>query len=95
MRQRVELHGVLRPIEPHLDPIPFDGDALGQAHQLRAERLDGQLHADPGQPRLPELADQVLPTFLLDTERRRGTHASPLRALREAVLERNREGRTA
>ena len=30
---------------------------LGQARELRAEGLDGQLHADPGQPRLPEVAD--------------------------------------
>ena len=57
------LHRLLRPAEPHLDPLPRNRHPLGQARQLRVEGLDGKRHPDPGHPRLPEFGDQAIPTF--------------------------------
>ena len=45
--QRVEpFHRLLRPVEPHLDPVPKNRHPLGQARQVRVEGLDGK--ASPG-----------------------------------------------
>ena len=41
---------------------------LGQARQLRGEGLGGERHPDPGQPRLPELGQEPLPSFFFSAE---------------------------
>ena len=47
MGQRVQPpHGLLRSVEPHLDPVPRNRHPLGQARQLRVEGLDGKRHPD-------------------------------------------------
>ena len=49
--QRVEpRQGVLRPVEPHLDPPALDRHPIGQVCQLRAHGLGGHLEPEPGQP---------------------------------------------
>ena len=64
--QRVEpFHRLLRPVEPHLDPVPKNRHPLGQARQLRVEGLDGKRHPDPGHPRLPEFGHQPRPSLPL------------------------------
>ena len=69
MGQRVQPpHGVLRPVEPHLDPVPINRHSLGQARQLRVEGLGGERHSDPGQPRLPEPGQEPLPAFFFAAE---------------------------
>ena len=66
VHERIEpFHRLLRPVEPHLDPVPKNRHPLGQARQLRVEGLDGKRHPDPGHPRLPEFGHQPRPSLPL------------------------------
>ena len=60
--------GILRAGEAHFDPVPRDFDALGQAGEPSLERLDRHGHADPGQPRRPELGQEPLPACCFAAE---------------------------
>ena len=60
--------GLLRPGEPHVDPVPRDVDALGQAGEPSLERLDRNGHADPGEPGLADRGDDPVAARLLAAE---------------------------
>ena len=62
--------GVLRPVEPHLDPPTLDRHPIGQARQLCAHGLGGHLEPESGQPGRLEFGDQARSSLLLDAERR-------------------------
>ena len=83
--QRVQpLHRLLRPVQPHLDPVPLDRHPLGQARQFPVEGLGGKCHPDPGHPRLPELGSGLVPAVLLS--RRKAARARCLRRWRRSCV---------
>ena len=63
---------IVRPADPQLKPAVLHRDAFGQAPQLSAQGLNGQLHVEPSQPRLPELGNRTLVGFFLMAGRRPG-----------------------